>query len=75
MGNIKQPPKAIGYRKAIDLMGRNDVRLVKMRSDTAQGGGLYLLCRPRRLRRTVNGAENQRSSLRSGNGRRAFPRP
>lgn len=37
------PPKAIGLKKAMDLMHRTGTRLVKMRSDGAPGGFSYYL--------------------------------
>lgn len=36
-----KPPKAIGYRKAIDLMGRHGTRLVKMTS--GEGATYYVV--------------------------------
>ncbi len=38
-----KPPKAIGYRDALDKMGRVGTRLVKMRADGSPTGFSYYL--------------------------------
>ena len=41
MNTALKPPKAIGYRQALDMMGRKGTRLVKMRSEHADEGFAY----------------------------------
>lgn len=40
---IAQPTKAIGYKKALDMMGRTGTRLVKMRADGSASGFAYYI--------------------------------
>lgn len=38
---VAKPQKAIGYRQALDLMGKPDARLVKMRAEGSASGFAY----------------------------------